>query len=386
MVSAVSTDPTPWEYAEGAVIECSPALLQDLRRAAVDGFVSFAHGGLETGGVLYGVREGGRLSIRASAELPCEHAHGPGFLLSDNDRQALTRLLQAPDGLQTVGWYRAHTREGLGLDGRDLELFAEFFAEQKSVGLVLKPSHLGSAAAAFFVREETGEIQPPAPREFTIETIRAPQPVQPVSHSAPREPALPEGLPAPVAGSRVGPAPAPPRFPRPLLRHAGLYLAAGAAALALAWLSLYRPARPAGGLALQVYAIAPGQLRIQWDRRAKPVVDGQSARLLIRDGGKEDLISLDANQLRHTTVTYVQKSSHVSVALRIQGSPGSAPAEEFAEFLGATQPAIQAQTGPLEPAQAAVPAQAAPSIPPKPAPARKARRRPSRMASYDPLQ
>ena len=80
-----------WEAADGLTVEYSPAVVEEVRRLAVDGFMAFGHGGLEVGGVLYGAREGHRVSVLASAELPCEHAFGPGFVLSENDRQALTR-------------------------------------------------------------------------------------------------------------------------------------------------------------------------------------------------------------------------------------------------------------------------------------------------------
>lgn len=382
MVAAVSTDATLWEYAEGAAIECSPALLQELRRAAVDGFVSFAHGGLETGGVLYGLREGDRLTIQASAELPCEHALGPGFVLSDNDRQALMRLLEPPEGLQTLGWYRAHTRDGLVLDAGDLELFERFFAGGKSVGLMLKPSLLGSATAAFFVRERTGEIQPPAAREFTIQAARAPRPVRPETSAVPVEPPRTPAADAGVART----------LSRATARRGGLYAIAGAAALAIALFAFYPRPRPANGLALQVYALSPGQLRIQWDRKAQAVVEGRSASLQIRDGDAENLISLDANQLRLTTVTYVQKSSHVSVALRVQGSHGGGPAEEFAEFIDAAQSAVQAHPAPVAPAQAsadrssATPAPAEQASRPKVAPSRRARHRSPSIASFDPIE
>src|ERR1700722_8163886 len=174
MLSTNTIATASWEAADGLAIEYSPAVVEEVRRLAVDGFMAFGHGGLEVGGVLYGAREGHRVSVLASAELPCEHAFGPGFLLSENDRQALTRLLEPPAGLQTVGWYRTHTRKGLDLDASDRELFDQFLAKEKVIGLVLKPSRRGPSSAALYVRKTTGEILPLAPREFAIDTLRSP--------------------------------------------------------------------------------------------------------------------------------------------------------------------------------------------------------------------
>src|ERR1700683_2726988 len=138
MLSTNTIAMAAWDSAGGATIEYSPAVVDEVRRLAVDGFMAFGHGGLEVGGVLYGAREGNRVSVLASAELPSEHALGPGFVLSGNDREALARLLEPPDGLQTVGWYRAHTRKSLDLDASDRDLFDQFLAKEKIIGLVLK--------------------------------------------------------------------------------------------------------------------------------------------------------------------------------------------------------------------------------------------------------
>src|ERR1700689_2885042 len=174
MLSTITTETAVWEAADGVTIEYSLAAVDEVRRLAVDGFMAFGHGGLEVGGVLYGARDGNRVSVLASAELCCEHALGPGFILSATDRQALARLLEPPAGLQTVGWYRAHTRRGLDLDASDRELFDQFLPKEKGIGLVLKPSRRGPSSAALYVRKTTGEILPLAPREFAIDTLRSP--------------------------------------------------------------------------------------------------------------------------------------------------------------------------------------------------------------------
>ena len=147
------------EYADDDAIEFAPAVLEDLRRVG-SGFIAFGHGGLEIGGVLYGLRDGDRLNILAFAVLECEHALGPGFVLSAKDRGSDRTVVEAAGGLETVGWFRSHTRSGLTLDESDRERFGRYFGEVRSAGLVLKPTHWGPAEAAFFVRETGGEIFP----------------------------------------------------------------------------------------------------------------------------------------------------------------------------------------------------------------------------------
>ena len=71
-----------WE-SEGVAVEYSLDALEEVRRQAVEGFNAFSHGGLEIGGVLYGIRDAGIVHVVAFAELASVHALGPGFVLSE---------------------------------------------------------------------------------------------------------------------------------------------------------------------------------------------------------------------------------------------------------------------------------------------------------------
>ena len=344
MQANIASGLTAWEFADGATVECTAAVLEELRRLAVEGFVAFGHGGLEVGGVLYGVREGDRLSIRAFAELRCEHALGPAFALSDTDRQVLGRLLQAPAGLQCVGWYRSHTRSGLDLDATDRDRFEQFFADATSAGLVLKPTHWGPSAAAFYARRTNGEVLASSPRDFTIDPLnkKPGETEEPVLPEAPPELA---GIPAsrlPAAWGDTMPWPdaaafeaagSSPRF-RAWRRSAALFLVA-TAILAVYYLGWLRQARQ---LALQVYATSPGQVRIDWDHNSLPVVKAEYGRLEIHDGNSEKTIPLDRSQLQFSTIDYVQRSSRITVSLRIKPRGDAAAVEESVEFVGRPEP------------------------------------------------
>jgi hypothetical protein len=331
---------------DGPLAGYSVAAIDSIRRLAVSGFTAFSHGGLETGGVLYGSREGHRVSVVSFAELECEHALGPSFILSETDRAALAALLlQPPDGLEAVGWYRIHTRSGLELDFHDRRFFDTFPSGKTCAALIVKPTAWGPAAAAFFVREPDGQIFPPAPREFLIEPWKgagesplsntkqqdeqrriAQPPVEQAADEQAIETLEPAYLPA---VSEV------PRHANPWVRPAWILCAVSLCMLA-AFLLWPRPSR---NLDLVVYAIAPGQVRIEWNRRSLPILQARSATLTIDDGNLSEKIPLEREQLRSTSVTYGQLSGHISVRLHVIGQDASAPpVEEATQFIGQPAP------------------------------------------------
>src|SRR6516162_1035277 len=66
-------------------IEYPLSVLEEICAAAVDGLYRFRHGGMEVGGVLFGVHENATVRIVAARPLECDHAYGPRFVLSDGD-------------------------------------------------------------------------------------------------------------------------------------------------------------------------------------------------------------------------------------------------------------------------------------------------------------
>jgi hypothetical protein len=337
------------EYMDGGAIECAPVVLEELRRISVDGFLAFGHGGLEIGGVLYGMREGNRLCVLAFAELECEHALGPAFVLSDNDRTALAQLLNPPAGLETIGWFRSHTRTSLTLDASDREQF-DHFGIERCAGLVLKPTHWGSTAAAFYVRDAAGEILPLEPNQFTIEAPgrKQEEPDQPESLAGALQPV--EGL-APADFPEAQKVLAPRwSIPQPAGR-----LKLAASLLCIAALAVYFWHRPSNKLGLQAFAVTPGQVRIEWNHNALPVMNGASGSLQILDGDTKKNIPLDRDQLHMSSIVYLQRNSRIAVRMHVDpAQPGRTPADEEVEFLGTaappSQPAAESTlTAPVEP-------------------------------------
>jgi proteasome lid subunit RPN8/RPN11 len=157
-------------------MECSAAVLDQIRREVERGR-NLPSGGRETGGVLFGIEEPGRIRILACKPLQCEHAMGAGFVLSVNDEQRLEQLISAPatdpelNGLQSLGWYHSHIRGTISLSERDLQIHTRYFPAAFQIALVLRPRSEGPTGAGFFFREPDGAIRAESSyEEFTIET------------------------------------------------------------------------------------------------------------------------------------------------------------------------------------------------------------------------
>jgi hypothetical protein len=339
-------DTGTWESGSGIEVEYSLEVVEQLRRISVDGHNAFVHGGKEIGGILYGIREGERIKVLSFAELDCEHALGPRFLLSGADREVLAGLLRPRNELEAVGWFRSHTRGGLDLDSSDRDLFDGYFTQALSIALILKPTHWGPATAAFFVRESTGEIAPAVAREFALAPMKTAAPAaRPIAEELEPKPAR---MVMPVLPEK--PAAKPGR------RRIWMWAFCALALLALISVLSYG-FRPSPHMNLQAYAVAPGQVRIGWSHGSRGLPDGTFGLLQIVDGGSITRIPMDAGRLRSGSVTYVQKTEHVTVRLKVEprGS-GTAPIEDSIEFVGALPAPVQAAAPPVEsPAPAAAP-------------------------------
>jgi len=156
-------------------VEYPPAVMQDIRAAAVEGFYKIPHGGVEVGGVLFGERIPDGVRIMAFRPIACQYATGPSFTLSENDRAGLARLLEtysSEEGLRDlvpVGWYHSHTRGEVCLTESDLEIYNTYFPEPWQVSLVLRPERAAPVQAGFFVREPDGKVRANSSyREFTL--------------------------------------------------------------------------------------------------------------------------------------------------------------------------------------------------------------------------
>ena len=165
-----------WSVFEHSVrVRYTQRVLTEIDALVVDGFNRVRRGGVELGGVLFGVRNKQTVNILAFRPMSCEHALGPSFVLSNNDHAALADLLKDSrtdvhlQGLVPVGWYHSHTRSHIHLTSQDIELFDRYFPQPWQIALVLRPDSFAPTRAGFFFREEDGRLRAESSyREFSL--------------------------------------------------------------------------------------------------------------------------------------------------------------------------------------------------------------------------
>ncbi len=375
-----------WSVAESPVtIEYSLVVIEEVRHEVAEGFQRLSRGGIEVGGVLYGVRDGRTVRALAMRPMACEHARGPTFLLSDRDRQALhAQLLRDAEdpqleGLISLGWFLSHTRSDIELTEADLELYTIFFPAPWQVTLVVRPGRGGSMRAGFFVRETDGTVKsdrsylefnfpdrlagvierPPerAPRERPPERPKRERPPRRVPSYSPdaTEPAQVERDPS-FFGADGNPGEGPgtgdlngaeiamdgPRLlpPTPQRRKWPLVIWGAVIAILIALGLRYRmQADSPEPIALSVIE-RDGQLQIQWNRSAKLVRQAARGSLEIDDGTEGKTIPLTHDMLAAGNVTWARKTGDVEIRLTVQNADG-AKSQEASRYLGPPPAAAQ---------------------------------------------
>lgn len=146
-------------------IEYSDTVLERIHADILDGFYRLNHGGIEVGGVLFGNRNENAVRILDFRTLPCEHALGPSFVLSERDESALERLLKEavrdPElrDLEVVGYYQSRTRSHIHFSGRDLEIFNRYYPHPWQIAVMLRPAKFEATRIAIFCRTTDGTIK-----------------------------------------------------------------------------------------------------------------------------------------------------------------------------------------------------------------------------------
>jgi len=361
-----------WVVPESPVdVEYSLVVIDEIRQVVADGFQRLQRGGIEVGGVLYGTREERIVRVTAMREIACEHARGPTFHLSDNDRAALAAQLARDkedsrlQGLQVVGWFLSHTRSDVTLQQSDLETYSAFFPEPWQVTMVVHPGRAGTMRAGFFVRELDGSVKGErsyqefnfpdrmpgvldrSPRRQSLESAGERPPVS-------RYPARAEALealdvPEPVVqydvptfgqSSRTMPQYAPYPNTRRKIPWAIIAVVAAALVLAVLGLRLLGPQLHVEPLSLGVIE-RNGQLQIQWNHSSQSIIGASAGTLDIVDGGEKRSIPLNRTELAQGSFTYMRRSGDVEVRLAVNTS-GSGRMEEASRFLGTAPEGVDA--------------------------------------------
>jgi outer membrane biosynthesis protein TonB len=144
-------------------VNLSLRVVDRIGMAILEGFYPLPGRGLETGGLLLGRTKRKRGSVLVEIEsfepVDCEHAAGPSYLLSDNDRVGLEERIRshkAAGGLSIVGFYRSHTRKDFIASIEDAYLMSAYFSEPSNVFLLIHAHRDGPPTAGFAIWEGRG--------------------------------------------------------------------------------------------------------------------------------------------------------------------------------------------------------------------------------------
>ncbi len=328
-------------------IEYASAVLDQIRMAAVEGYHRVPHGGVETGGILFGTHEPDLVRIQAWRPITCQYAKGPSFVLSGNDEAVLAAMLESSQadpelrGLVAVGWYHSHTRSEIFLSDLDLALFDRYFPQPWQLALVVRPAAFSPVRAGFFFREADGSVHAQGTYdEFRLVPLRG-APAMPLEPSDP----ISGELPRPVVNSAPEPVVAAERKMEPFVRprasrwpwYAGAILFILAAATGIRQYSLSRQ-----HLSLSANETS-GQLHISWDRSSYPVRNAVRGSLAIEDHGLRTEVNLTPSDLQSGSVSYAKQSNDVVIRLRVEQPDGPA-VEEVTRFLKPGEPAARPTT------------------------------------------
>ena len=328
----------PW------AIEYPLEVMDEIRAAAIEGLQKLARGGLEVGGVLFGSRREAGIRILTWRPIFCEYALGPTLQLSERDRADLARLLDAapqdPDlrGLQPVGWFVSHTRNGILLSTTDLETFNSFFPESWQVTLVLRPTQSGPANAGFFVREADGTLKSDSSyQEFTVKPLhRASRPADLANTAVTDRPIAPSQPPiSPNTDIRPAKAQATPLFrtlERPAPSRRWLAMLAVIVGLIVAGFLVKEKYLPQSQ-PLSFHVFDTGEtVQIEWNQNAKPVRDAHVGVIDIKDNGETKRYSLGDDELHTGKMTYLRRGGDLEFRMTVY-PVGSTAIQEFAHFL-----------------------------------------------------
>jgi TonB family protein len=194
-----------WEVpGKPVIVRVAFEMVDRLEREVAESIRSLEMRGSEIGGLLLGAVQRSRpfeVSIQSYEVVPSEYMRGPLYQLSPRDLERFEDVLEqrVGAGLQIVGFFRSHTRKGLGLDTEDVAIFNRFFPKRYQVALLAKPFATNPTTGAIFIREGCCLRRKSSYKEFpfrtdTVEGRRA----SPTQASNPRA-----GQPSAVGGATI---------------------------------------------------------------------------------------------------------------------------------------------------------------------------------------
>jgi hypothetical protein len=346
-----------WEV-PGKSIQLSLDVVDRLQQDVIRGFGAVPRRGAEVGGVLLGSVEGGEHAVRIEDYelIPIEYKRGPSYLLSEEDVQAFEASLEqlrngAGKSLRPVGYFRSHTRDGVGLGDEDQTLLSKHFPEPETVVLLIRPFGTKPSIAGFYFKEN-GAFQSGAPLlEFSFrrkdlapdETPSSQTPPQAPPFRPPRdvprrreiprvEPERPASsfLQRPAATDATAVVEAdktPTTAPKPAPRKGGIWVPLSFIFLLLGVLLGFQAAltmRPRSQSGADPYNVSlsvsqsGADLQLKWDRQSAAIRAAQKGILTVEDGTLTSKpTELSASELQSGSVVVYPHSTN-SVKFRLE--------------------------------------------------------------------
>lgn len=355
-------------------IEYSLVVLDEIRQEVQRGVMKFSRGGIEVGGLLFGTRDGNKIRIEAMRTIRCDHASGPAFVLSAEDRVLLEQQLAGAatdahlQNFACLGWFVSHTRgEQLALTAADQELFAAHFKHPWQVALVIRPVRGSQLKAAFFVWEPDGTVRPTPYQEFDFPDRLAgvlespprmerpaPRPTAPPPNPPPArpEPAAPRPMPV-FESSQYYPSPIPERRTWPwVVGVLAILIVVAVVGMRFFWQPLQQDSL---GL---VMTEREGELQVEWNSGSRSVLRATRGLLLILDGADTERVPLTRAMLTEGRYAFARKSGDIEVRMEVETTRGTL--RETSRFLGrpaAAAPASDGRSEELEAQRAALEAE-----------------------------
>ena len=374
-----------WEIVGRPIaVKLSMDFVDRLLPEVMRGFGSMPRRGVEMGGLLLGTidRSGDKpvVIVDDFEPVPCQHSRGTTYQFSDEELvrfQDTASKWAYAEGKQTfaVGYYRSHTREGLGLTDEDLNIYNQILPDPLAICLLIKPFATRVSQAGIFFRENgnvraqssysefpfrrrelgggetepvarsrpsgrggTSPVAPPpaaatageqsasAPRETDAQTdqsFRSRASHMATAATADPHSILPEEIPLGLPTSKIDPT-------------TGAKVRSGWVWIPLSFIFLLLGTALGFEVAMNLQNRLPASIRpdpyslhmsitptgdslhVRWDREAGPIHSTARGVLVISDAGAQKVVQLDPDQLRNGSVVYKRASNEVRFRLEVQ--------------------------------------------------------------------
>lgn len=342
-----------WEVAGKPIsIHLEFGVVDRLGMEVMRGFGAVPKRGAEVGGLLLGSFEKSdeNIVVRVGEFVPvaCDYLRGPSFLLTEKDEARFAEAVErAKSGdLALVGFYRSHTRDGLGLTDEDLELFGRYFGTPSEVILLARPFATKTSIGAFFFEEPGGFRRESSYQEFPFRRKDLGGGASPPMRREPVMELPSQGVAGEEAGSpdlrdwirtqRGEPRPTAPPVEKIQAQSQApaqfrsrwvwvplslVFLVVGLVvgfqgALMLNQGDAERAAFQTLSMGLNV-RLENGKAVLRWNRNSPAILHATSGVLRILDGDSSKVVTLDTRQLLHGTVIYMSADSPVNFRLEV---------------------------------------------------------------------